>query len=78
MINSKYQSHILLGLMNGPKSLRTIMTNRDIPFTKSTYMITALKNLLANGNLVLVSSSNETMWLDNVYTFSEKVTVTEL
>ena len=46
MINSKYQVHILLGLMSGPKSI--------------------------------LSSSNDTMWLDNVYKFTEKVTVTEL
>jgi hypothetical protein len=77
MINSKYQVHILLGLISGPKSIRTIMTNRDIPFTKTTYMITALKHLLANGNIDLVSGSNETILLDNVYKFTEKVTVTE-
>ena len=78
MIKSKYQVHILLGLMSGPKSIRTILINRDIPFTKATYMITALKNLIIEGNLEILSSSNETMLLDNVYKFSEKVTVTEL
>lgn len=78
MINSKYQSHILLGLISGPKSIRTIMTNRDIPFTKSKYMLTALKHLLVSGNLVIVSGSNETILLDNVYKFTDKVTVTEL
>ena len=77
MIKSKYQSHILLGLISGPKSIRTIMTNRDIPFTKETYMLTALKHLLVSGNLVLVFGSNDTISLDNIYTFSEKVTVTE-
>ena len=77
MINSKYQSHILLGLISGPKSIRTIMINRDIPFTKETYMLTALKHLLLSGNLVIVSGSNETSLLDNTYKLSEKVTVTE-
>ena len=78
MINSKYQVHILLGLMSGPKSIRTIMINREIPFTKETYMLTALKHLLVSGNLVIVSDSNETILLDSVYTFTDKVTVTEL
>ena len=78
MINSKYQVHILLGLMSGPKSIRTIMINRDIPFTKATYMITALKNLIIEGNLEILSSSNDTISLDNVYKFTDRVTVTEL
>jgi hypothetical protein len=53
------------------------MINRDIPFTKETYMLTALKHLLLSGNLVIVSGSNETSLLDNTYKLSEKVTVTE-
>jgi hypothetical protein len=77
MINSKYQVHILLGLMSGPKSINTIMINRDIPFTKSKYMLTALKNLVLSGNLELTSVSNETNLLDNTYKLSDKVTVTE-
>ncbi len=51
------------------------MKNRDILLSKSTYMITALKKLLAEGNLETVSISNETMWMDNVYRLSKKVTV---
>ena len=78
MINSKYQVHILLGLMSGPKSINTIMTNRDIPFTKSKYMLTALKHLLVSGNLVIVSGPKDTISLDNVYNFTDKVTITEL
>ena len=75
MTKSVYQTHILLGLINRPNSIRGIMKNRDILLSKSTYMITALKKLLAEGNLETVSISNETMWMDNVYRLSKKVTV---
>lgn len=61
--------HASLTSTLGEISLRDIMSDRNIKPTKATYVIDAMKKMINEGVVRIVTPSKKSKWLDATYAF---------